>query len=174
MIFDDPDGPAADLRGTISEVLTDLAEAAWLPGGTPGETARAAVTLDRLAAELAEAAAMTRALPGRPAQAASHTRAATAALRTAARAEADVAGWLAGRDPYHHRAGAGHLPDHQPAAGLGRLAVTAARHRPAACYRGARRAAALTTASPPARQFTPPGIPPCALFPLPTSRRQRR
>jgi hypothetical protein len=95
MTFPVPGTPAGDLRGTLQQALSDLAEVRqWLPGVTDEEAERAAGILDRLSEETAEAAAMTRALPGRPPDQAGHTFAATAAILTAAQYEPDFPAWL--------------------------------------------------------------------------------
>jgi len=87
--------PAADLRGSLQDTLSDPVEVMqWAPGLTLADTERAARILERLAEECAEAAAMTRALPGRPPGAPGHSFAAIAAVSTAATAEHDFGGWL--------------------------------------------------------------------------------
>jgi GntR family transcriptional regulator len=97
MSGDHPAAPAHDLRETVQQAITDLAEVAqWLPGVTPDEAGHAAAILERLSEETAEAAAMIRALPARPPAAtggphvrrrrrARHRRTARARLRRLAR-----------------------------------------------------------------------------------------
>jgi hypothetical protein len=86
---------AEDLRGSIEQTTSDLAEVADRLPGDSTESEPVARILDRLAEECAEAAAGVRALPGRPREEPGHTFAAVAAITTAAGAEHDLAGWLA-------------------------------------------------------------------------------